>query len=90
MKYYICELMSVLSGEFEVSTAIRYETDGDPLEYANKIASTFWGYGVEDHEEDGVYHFPSYIICFVDFTKEVPKDVYDALTGIITKLEVNV
>jgi hypothetical protein len=88
MKYYICELTTLI-GEFEINTAIRFQTDGDDLEYANKIASTFWGEGEEDVEE-GVYNFPSYITCFVYSSKEVSKEVYDALNGIITKLEVTV
>ena len=87
MKYYIFELTTLI-GECEVATAIRFQTEGDPLEYANKIASIFWG---ESTEDNGVYHAKySYNSCYVDNWKEVSKEVYDALNGIITKLEVTV
>ena len=88
MKYYICELTTLI-GECEVATAIRFKTEGDALEYANKIASTFWGESEEDPE--GVYHAKySYNTCWVDQWKEISEEVYDALDGIITRLEADV
>ena len=87
MKYYICDLTTVF-GEIEVNSTIRFQTEGDELDYANKLASTFWGEGEE--VEQGVYNFPNYTTCFVGCVNEVSKEVYDALHAIIVELEANV
>lgn len=87
MKYYICELTTHID-DYEINSSIRFETDGDPDDYATSLAHEFWG--DLDEELDGVcYYKGSDVMCWVDFVKEVPKEVYDALAGIITKLGIN-
>ena len=87
MKYYICDLITTY-GELEVTSTIRFQTDGDELDYANKLASTFWGEGEKVLE--GVYSFSNDTTCFVGCVNEVSKEVYDALKAIIVELEANV
>ena len=87
MKYYICDL-TTLYGDLEVNSTIRFRTDGDDLDYARKIASTFWGESEE--VEEGVYNVVNYTTCFVGCVNEVSKEVYDALHAIIVELEANV
>ena len=88
MKYYICDLTTAY-GAIDFNSTIRFRTDGDDLDYARKIASTFWGESGEEVEE-GVYNFPNYTTCFVGCVNEVSKEVYDALHAIIVELEANV
>lgn len=87
MKYYICELISAI-GEYEHETTLRFETDGDPLEYAENLARTFWG--IPDEEDDGTFYYSSgEIACWANFANEISKEVYDALNGSVTQMVYN-
>lgn len=85
MKYYICELISAI-GDYEHETTLRFETDGDPLEYANNLARNFWGEPKLIENDDTFYFNSGEIICWANFANEISKEVYDALNGSVTKM----
>ena len=84
MNYYIGEIETYF-GESEVSTAIKFKTEGDPDQYLYDIASQFWG---DAHDEEGGLHdFGDKSACGGKWQK-VGKEVYDAIT-IIVELRLN-
>jgi hypothetical protein len=85
MNYYIGEIETYF-GESEVSTTIKFKTEGDPDQYLYDIASQFWG---DAHDEEGGLHdFGDRSACGGRWQK-VSKEVYDAIT-IIVELRLNV
>lgn len=81
MKYYIGEIDTCF-GESEVSTTIKFKTEGDPDQYLYDIASDFWG--VAHDEEGGLHDFGDKSSCGGRWQRVEP-DIYNALT-IITEL----
>ena len=61
MKFYIGEIETYF-GESQVSTTIRFKTDGNPDDYLDNLASDFWGEANEP--EDGeLYDFGDKATC---------------------------
>jgi hypothetical protein len=84
MNYYIGEIETYF-GESEVSTTIKFKTEGDPDEYLDGIASHFWG---DAHDEDGGLHdFGDRSACGGRWQK-VSQEIYDAI-NIIVELRLN-
>ena len=81
MKCYIGEVETYF-GESEVSTMIKFKTDGHPLECLDKIASEFWGDEGEQDFDTGLYDFGDKM-SGVGRWQEVDADTYDKLTIIV-------
>lgn len=81
MKYYIGEIDTYV-GEMEVSSTIKFKTEGDPDQYLYDIASSFWG--DSDGEEGGLHDFGERSACGGRWQR-VEADIYNALK-IITEL----
>ena len=84
MKYYIGEINN-LHGEIEITHAVRFATESDPAEYLDTLASTFWGESVDN---DGYWDFDNNVSTQPAGFKEISKEVFDALSGVIVNLYV--
>jgi hypothetical protein len=85
MKYYIGEIATFI-GERRLDTTIRFETDGDPDDYLDKLASMFWG--EDGGTQDGGYWDFGDVSTAAGMLREVSKEVYDGVDPIIVQLEV--
>lgn len=81
MKYYIGEIDTYI-GEMEISSTIKFKTEGDPDQYLYDIASDFWG--DSDGEEGGLHDFGEKSACGGRWQR-IEANIYNALT-IITEL----
>lgn len=81
MKCYIGEIETYF-GESEVSTMVKFKTDGHPLECLDKIASEFWG-DVHEHEDGSTLYDFGDKMAGVGRWQEVDADTYDKLTIIV-------
>ncbi len=80
MKYYIGEIETYI-GESEISTMVKFMTDGDPASYLDALASDFWGEA--DEPEDGeLYDFGDKMAGSGNW-QEVDVDTYNKLTIIV-------
>ena len=77
MKCYIGEIETYF-GESEVSTMIRFKTDGRPDHYLDKIASDFWGEAHEQEFDTALYDFGDKM-SGVGRWQEIDADTYDKL-----------
>ncbi len=78
MKHYIGEIETYF-GESEVSTMVKFKTDGDPNEHLDKIASEFWGDEADEPEDGDLYDFGDKM-AGVGRWQEVDADTYNKLT----------
>jgi hypothetical protein len=76
MKHYIGEIETYF-GESEVTTTIKFKTAGNPEEYLDKIASTFWG-DREVYDDSELYDFGDKSTCSGRL-QEISKELYEAL-----------
>lgn len=83
MKHYIGEIETYF-GESEATTTIKFKTDGNPEDYLDKIASTFWGQDAEADEISNFYDFGDKSTCSGRL-QEISKELYEALQ-IVTEL----
>jgi hypothetical protein len=81
MKCYIGEIETYF-GESEVSTMIKFKTDGDPADYLDKIASDFWGDEGEQDFDTGLYDFGDKM-SGVGRWQEIDADTYNKLAIIV-------
>lgn len=81
MKCFIGEITTYF-GESEVSTAIKFKTDGKPEDYLDKIASDFWGINAEQDFDTGLYDFGDKM-SGVGRWQEVDADTYNKLPIIV-------
>jgi hypothetical protein len=79
MNYYNGEIETYF-GESEVSTTIKFKTEGDPDQYLYDVASNFWGHAHD--EEGGLHDFGDKSACGGRWQR-VDAGIYNALTIIV-------
>ena len=77
MKYYLGEITTYF-GESQVSTLVKFKTDGSPADYLDKIASDFWGANGEQEFDTGLYDFGDKM-AGVGLWQEITKEHFLAL-----------
>jgi len=86
MNYYIGEIETYF-GESEVSTTIKFKTEGDPDEYLDRLASMFWGSEVDQEDDSSLYDFGDKSTCGGRW-QEVNQEIYQAIT-LLPELRLN-
>ena len=82
--HYIGKLR-VRSGDCETTTVFRFTTTGNPDNYVNRVAKTWYGGKAEN--DGGIYLFDAGCIAVTpESAHAVPKDVYDALRSIVSEI----
>ena len=80
MNYYIGEINTYF-GESEITSTIKFKTEGDPDQYLYDIASNFWG--VAHDEEGGLHDFGDRSACGGRWQR-IDEAIYNALSIIVS------
>lgn len=80
MKYYIGKIAN-LYGEVHINSTVRFATNRDPSEFLDELASKFWGDVAV--KNDGYWDFDNGVSTQSMFPKEISKEVFDALDGVV-------
>lgn len=85
MKYFIGAINNYF-GEPELTTYVKFSTNGSPEDYLNRLAREFWGEPID--EEDGRFDYGD-MSCTAGGYQQVDPEVFDAIK-IIPHLRLNV
>ena len=86
MKYYIGEIETYF-GESEVNTTVKFQTEGNPDDYLDGLASMFWGSEVYLDDDLSLYDFGDKSTCGGRW-QEVNQEIYEAIT-LLPELRLN-
>jgi hypothetical protein len=80
VKYYIADIEQRI-GEYQPTSAIRFQTEGDPKEYLADIVKGFYGDAPnEDEPNSGVYWNETMeAVCYAGNFSEVNKETFEAV-----------
>jgi len=81
MKHFIGEINTYI-GESEISTMVKFKTEGDPFDYLDSIASKFWGDENQYEFDVGMYNFGDRV-AGVGRWQEVDADTYNKVSIIV-------
>ena len=80
VKYYIADIEQRI-GEYEPTSTIRFQTEGDPKEYLADIVKGFYGDEPEEdgHNSGGYWNSSMEAVCYAGNFTEVNKETFEAV-----------
>jgi hypothetical protein len=83
LKYYIADIEQRI-GEYQPTSTIRFQTEGDPKEYLADIVKGFYGDAPNDDPNSGVYPIINWnetmeVVCYAGNFSEVNKETFEAV-----------
>lgn len=84
-KYYIGEVKEQ-NGELEYETKYLFETDGCPLEYAERVTKTWRGDESNEYDEGAAGYWSGDCIMSTGIIKKIPLNDFNVLKKYLVKL----